>query len=146
MRSVSIRTAVTGEWRLITGILQQCGLETSDVDPFGTTFHMAAGGGMLIGCAGAERHGDTAVLGPVAVLPDFRGQGVASHLVRAVLMRALAGGCRQAVFLWNRCASYFSRHGFLLAPQSQLPDEVRASRAIQQHDGMSLSCMRCDLT
>nr|WP_272939569.1 GNAT family N-acetyltransferase [Cupriavidus necator] len=106
---------------------------------------MAAGADMLLGCAGVERHGDTAVLGPVAVLPEFRGQGVASHLVRAILMRARAGGCRRAVFLWSRCASYFSRHGFLLAPRSQLPDEVRASKAFQRHDGSSLSCMRCEL-
>lgn len=145
MRSISIRTAVTGEWRLIAGILEQCGLEASDVDPLGTTFHIATGGGVLVGCAGAERHGDTAIVGPVAVLSEFQGQGVASHLVRAILMRARASGCRQAVFLWNRCASYFSRHGFLLAPRSHLPDEVRASRAFQRHEGLTLYCMRCDL-
>ncbi|WP_238587457.1 GNAT family N-acetyltransferase [Cupriavidus sp. IDO] len=136
---------MTGEWRLLVGILETCGLDASDVDPFGTTFHIAAGGGLLLGCAGAERHGDAVIVGPVAVLPEFQGQGIASHLVRAILMRARASGCRQAVSLWNGCASYFGRHGFLLVPRNQLPDEVRASKAFQRHEGLTLYCMRCDL-
>lgn len=145
LRTISIRTAMTGEWRLLVGILEKCGLEASDVDPFGTTFHTAARADALLGCAGAERYGDTVIVGPVAVLPEFRGQGIALHLVRATLMRARAGGCRQAVYLWNSCASYFSRHGFLLAPRSHLPEEVRASKAFQRHEGLALYCMRCDL-
>lgn len=144
MRGISIRAAATGERKLIIGILERCGLEPSDVDPW-TTFHIAATGSAIVGCAGAERHGDTAVVGPVAVLHEFRERGVASHLVRAILMKARASGCCQAVSLSNRCISYFSRHGFLLIPRSQLPDEVRASKAYQRHDGVAPYCMRCDM-
>jgi amino-acid N-acetyltransferase len=145
VRSISIRAAVTGEWEFIAGILERSGLEASDIDPVGTTFHIAAMQNMLVGCAGAEWHGNTAVVGPVAVLPEAREQGIASHLVRATLMRARASGCRYAVLFSLGSASYFSRHGFLLTPRSELPDDVRASKAYQRQEGLASLCMRCDL-
>ncbi|WP_318036380.1 GNAT family N-acetyltransferase [Cupriavidus pinatubonensis] len=146
MRDISIRVAATGEWELVAGLLEQTGLDASDVDLLGTTFHIAVAGNAIAGCAGTERHGDTAVVGPVAVLPEHRDRGIASHLVQAALMRARAGGCRRAVFLSSLCASYFSRHGFLLTPRSALPTEVRASKSYHRQESLAPLCMTCDLT
>ncbi len=146
MRGISIRAAATGEWELVVGLLEQAGLGTSYGDLAGTTFHIAVAEQVIAGCAGSERHGDTAVVGPVAVLPEFREQGIASHLVQAALTRARADGCRLAVILSTFCASFFCRHGFLLAPWSALPNGMRASRAYQRHEGEVPMCMTCDLT
>lgn len=141
MRSISIRSAMTGEWELIFRILDQSGLTARDIDPFRTTFHVAVAHNMVVGCAGTERHGNVAVVWPVAVLPECRGRGIASRLVQSALMRARVSGCLQAVFLSRTCASYFSRHGFLLSPRSALPDEVRASTAFLRQDGLPTLCM-----
>ncbi|MGT2508790.1 GNAT family N-acetyltransferase [Cupriavidus basilensis] len=114
MRGISIRAAVTGQAPQIISILEQCGLDASALNLFATTFHIAVTESLIVGCAGVERHGDTAIIGPVAVLADYRDRGIASSLVQAALMRARAGGCRQAVMLAMRFATYFSRHGFYL--------------------------------
>ncbi|CAG9172617.1 GNAT family N-acetyltransferase [Cupriavidus pinatubonensis] len=146
MRSISIRTAMTGEWERIGDILHRTGLMATDVDPFETMFHVAESESMLVGCAGAERLGNTAIVGPVAVLPEFRDRGIASHLIRTTLMRARASGCRQAVYFSHHCAVFFSRHGFLLMPRDELSPEVRASKTFQREHGFWSLCMRCDLT
>lgn len=145
MRGISIRATATGEWELVVGLLEQTGLDASDVDLVRTTLHIAVAAKVITGCAGAERHGDTAVVAPVAVLPEYREQGIASHLVQAALMRARADGCRLAVVLSTFCASFFCRHGFSLTPRSALPNEVRGS-AYQKHDRQAPVCMTCDLT
>jgi len=146
MRGISIRLTATGEWVLVADLLKQTGLDTSDVDLVRTPLHVAVAAKVIAGCAGAERHGDTAVVGPVAVLPDYRERGIASHLVQAALMRAQADGCRLAVVLPTFCAAFFCRHGFSLTPRSALPDEVRASKVYQRHDSQARHCMTRDLT
>ncbi len=146
MRGISIRVAATGERALVVGLLEQTGLCASDFDLVDSTFHIAVAGNVVAGCAGSERHGDTAIVGPVAVLPEYREQGLASHLVQAALMRARASGCRLAVVLSTFCASFFCRHGFLLSPRSALPNEVRASKAYQRYDSQARHCMTRDLT
>lgn len=146
MRDISIRAAVTGEWGFVVRLLEQTGLDAAEVDLVGTTFHIALAEKVIAGCAGAEHHGHIAVVGPVAVLPEYRERGIASHLVQATLMRARAGGCRLAVILPTFCGSFFSRHGFLLTPRCALPNEVQASKAYQQRHARAPLCMTCDLT
>ncbi|MGT2508781.1 GNAT family N-acetyltransferase [Cupriavidus basilensis] len=145
MRGISIRAAVTGQAPQIISILEQCGLDASALNLFATTFHIAVTESLIVGCAGVERHGDTAIIGPVAVLADYRDRGIASSLVQAALMRARAGGCRQAVMLAMRFATYFSRHGFTLMPRRALPAEVQASQAYQWQANPSDVCMKYDL-
>jgi len=145
MRGISIRVAATGERALVVSLLEQTGLYVPDFDLV-ESFHIAVAGNVVAGCAGSERHGDTAIVGPVAVLPEYREQGIASHLVQASLMRARAGGCRLAVVPSTFCASFFCRHGFLLTPRSALPNAVRASKAYQRHERQARHCMTRDLT
>ncbi|WP_423748779.1 GNAT family N-acetyltransferase [Cupriavidus necator] len=146
MRDISIRAAVTGEWGFVVRLLEQTGLGAAEVDLVGTTFHIAVAEHVIAGCAGTKRHGGAAVFGPLAVLPEYRERGIGSHLVQAALMRARAGGCQQAVVLSMFCASFFSRHGFLVTPRGALPRELRASKAYQRHDSQASFCMTCDLT
>jgi amino-acid N-acetyltransferase len=145
MRRISIRAAVSGQAPQIINILEQCGLDASAVDLFATTFHLAISETLIVGCAGMEQHGSTAIVGPVAVLADYRERGIASHLVQAALMRARASGCQQAVMLSMRFATYFCRHGFTLMPRSALPAPVQASRAYQWRVDLSDLCMKYDL-
>jgi N-acetylglutamate synthase-like GNAT family acetyltransferase len=82
----------------------------------------------LVGCACAELFGDTAIVRSVAVLREWRDQGVASHLVNAVMMRARANGSRRAVLLTSTCPSYFARYGFSLIHASKLPRRCSKAR------------------
>ncbi len=87
---------------------------------------VAAEGGRLVG---AIRHwpvrlrGRPALLlGPLAIDPARRGQGIGGGLIRASLAKAEALGHR-LVFLVGDPA-YYAQHGFAVAPRSvRMPDE-----------------------
>jgi amino-acid N-acetyltransferase len=144
-RDLRIRAAAAGEWPDIARVLQQCGLPIEEVEPAVNQFHVAILDGQLVGCGGGERYGDTVVVTSVAVLPEFRDRGIASHLVWAVLTRARANGCRRAVLLSATCPSYFARYGFSLCAVENLPQEVLAAKAFRRRDGTPPLCMHCEL-
>ena len=81
----------------------------------------------------------------VAVLREWRDQGIASHLVNAVMMRARANGSRRAVLLTSTCPSYFARYGFTLIHASKLPPEILESKEFQRMRNTSALCMCCEL-
>lgn len=141
-----IRAARSSDGPAIGAVLERCGLPSDDVMRLVEDFHVALMDEQLVGCAGAERFGETVVIRSVAVLPGYRDQGVATHLVRAVLMRARANGMRRAVLVSASCPTYFARYGFSLVPAARLPKEVLASREFVRQGGVNALCMACDLT
>ncbi len=141
-----IRAARPSDGPAIAAVLERCGLPTDDVIRLVEHFHVAVMDEQLVGCAGAERIGEIAVIRSVAVLPSYRDQGVATHLVQAVLMRARSGGARRAVLVSAACPTYFTRYGFSLVPAAKLPGEVLASREFDRQRGADALCMACELT
>lgn len=141
-----IRAARPSDGPAIGAVLERCGLPCDEVMRLVEDFHVAWMDEQVVGCAGAERFGETAVIHSVAVLPAYRDQGVATHLVRAVLMRARANGACRAVLVSASCPTYFTRYGFSLVPAAKLPKEVLASREFVRQGGVNALCMACDLT
>ncbi len=68
-------------------------------------------------------------LAPVAVLPDFRREGIADHLIREGLARCAALGFGFVVVLGE--PSYYSRFGFAAASRLGLRDEYGGGDAFQ---------------
>lgn len=144
-RDLRIRVAAPGERPAIASVLEQCGLATEEVQLREERFHVALLDDRIVGCGGVERHGECAVVCSVAVLPQYRDRGIASHLISALLMRARADGCRSAVLLTSRCPNYFARYGFSLVPAASLSTEIRESLALRNQADDSGFCMRCEL-
>ncbi|SPA15828.1 putative GCN5-related N-acetyltransferase (fragment) [Cupriavidus taiwanensis] len=71
---------------------------------------------------------------------------MATHVVRAALMRARANGARRAVLLASSCPSYFARYGFTLVPAAKLPPEVMASSEFHRAADTPPLCMWCELS
>ena len=88
---------------------------------------VAREGGRLVGAIrywpmllGAE---EVLLLGPLAIDPALRGQGIGRALIRASLAEAEAMGYR-LVFLVGDPA-YYAQHGFIVVPPSiRIPDEA----------------------
>ncbi|MEM5277609.1 GNAT family N-acetyltransferase [Cupriavidus taiwanensis] len=153
LRDLRIRLATSNDLPAVATVVAACNLQVDDlggaVDPLlggdQDAFHVAELNGEIIGCAGVERFDDVAVIRSVAVLPKYRQQGVATHLVSAVLMRARAQGARRAVLATSHAPSYFSRYGFTLISAETLPAAVRASHTLKIAGIPPALCMHCEL-
>ncbi|RDK06174.1 GNAT family N-acetyltransferase [Cupriavidus lacunae] len=146
IKDLRIRAAMPSDAPAVGEVLERCGLPVDDVPRLLEHFHVAVFGAQIIGCAAGERCGETVVIRSVAVLPEHRDQGVATHVVRAALMRARANGARRAVLLASSCPSYFARYGFTLVPASKLPAEVMSSSEFHRRADTPPLCMWCELS
>lgn len=94
--------------------------------------------------AGLEPYGREALLRSLAVVPEYRGQGLAVRLVEHVQQQALAGGAATLYLLTTSAADYFRRLGFHDLPRAQAPATIRQSREFAQlcPDHAALLCQR----
>jgi amino-acid N-acetyltransferase len=145
IRDLQIRAAQPTDALAIGAVLERCALPVDDLPRLVGNFHVAILETQLIGCACAELFDDTAIVRSVAVLREWRDQGVASHLVNAVMMRARANGARRAVLLTSACPSYFARYGFSLIHASKLPTQVLESQEFLRLRNTGALCMCAEL-
>jgi amino-acid N-acetyltransferase len=82
----------------------------------------------VIGCAGWEHHGPTALLRSVAVRAEARGRGIGQALVCAVRARVAIEGARDVVLFTNDTQQCFAKLGFVRIERAALSEAVRASR------------------
>jgi protein-tyrosine-phosphatase/N-acetylglutamate synthase-like GNAT family acetyltransferase len=96
-------------------------------DQFPGGYAVARRGAVLVGVAGAERHGDAAVLRSVAVAPSERGTGLGIALTAGRLVWARERGATAVHLLTTTAAPYYERFGFTRFPRAAVPAAVAAS-------------------
>jgi amino-acid N-acetyltransferase len=80
--------------------------------------------GRLVGSGALQLVSETlAEIRSLAVDPAWRGAGLGSRLVRALLDDARQLGVER-VFCLTRRADFFARHGFAVAPIARYPDKI----------------------
>jgi amino-acid N-acetyltransferase len=101
--------------------LPLAGLETHLLD------FVVAEAASVIGCAGLERYGETALLRSVAVTVSARGTGLGQRLAAACIDAARTSGITTLVLLTETSGGFFSRFGFTAVPRGSLPKGVLQS-------------------
>jgi amino-acid N-acetyltransferase len=86
----------------------------------------------VVGVAGLELLGDSALLRSVAVAEPHRDHGTGKELFRVVSAKARAQKVRKLYLLTTTAAAYFERLGFSRLERSAAPAEVRATREYSQ--------------
>lgn len=81
-------------------------------------------------------------LGPVAVLPEHQGKGIAGRLVISGLVEARKIGCGYVVVIGD--PSYYRRFRFEPASRWNLRDEFGGSEAFQAQELVSGSLTNCE--
>ncbi|WER47995.1 GNAT family N-acetyltransferase [Cupriavidus sp. WKF15] len=119
----------------ISQVLHSCGLQGSDIDPSAGLCSLAVLGEKVIGCACGEMCGETVIIQAAAVLGEYRGHQVATHLVRAILMRARATGCTRAAVLTSEHPAFFARFGFTLTALDGMPQRMKLSKEFLRRFG-----------
>ncbi|MBV6520370.1 MAG: hypothetical protein MNPFHGCM_00476 [Gemmatimonadaceae bacterium] len=132
--AATIRPAVPADRAAIERLLAESGLPTMGVAGIlrghADDFFVAEVDGperTLVGVAGLEVCGGTALLRSVAVLPEWRSQGLGRELVRRVVCHAEARDLRALYLLTMTAEHYFPRFGFERIDRGEVPEEVAAT-------------------
>lgn len=146
IRNVRIRAAGLADTEAISQVLQACGLLDNDINHTSRLYHVALLGDKVVGCASGEQYGGTVAIESVAVLREYQGRQIATHLLGAVLMRARANGCTKATVLTAEHPGFFARFGFALTSLNGLPKELQLSKEFLRRFGARTHymCRRLD--
>ncbi len=140
-----IEPAVDDDAPAIESLLAGAGLPAIGVREGAATFSVARAGARVVGCAGYETYGRTALLRSLAVAPEARGRGIGTRLAREVLDRARRSGATEAVLLTGSVQAMASALGFVPVARESLPAEVTSSWEFKLHCCDSATCMRRSL-
>ncbi|HEX5820090.1 MAG TPA: arsenical pump-driving ATPase [Gemmatimonadales bacterium] len=125
--TITIADATAADRNDVLALLRSSKLMVEGVPDDLQGFVVARAGETLLGVAGIEAHGESALLRSVAVVPEQRGSGIGKRLVDAALERAMAAGARDVVLLTEDADGWFERFGFERIQRDAAPEDVRRS-------------------
>jgi N-acetylglutamate synthase-like GNAT family acetyltransferase len=125
--TLHLRAATAADWPAIAAVLTANGLPIEGAEDHLHTFIVAESNGEVVGAAGAELYGDTALVRSVAVSPGLQRQGVGRQMVELLIAQARRRSLRSLHLLTMTAASWFERFGFEQAGRDGAPPAMRAS-------------------
>lgn len=132
MSSWIMRRATSHDWPEIAALLAAADLPLAGAQAHLANFFLAFRDDVLIGSAGLERYGDTALLRSVAVASTERGRSLGQALVRQALAYATSLGVCHVVLLTTTAADFFLRFGFQPISRAGVPLAAQASVEFQE--------------
>ena len=109
-------------------LLRRAELSEKDVaERWGHYFVVREDDGRVVGVAGLEVHGENGLLRSLAVDEDYRGQGLGTRLVEAILERSERLSLGAVYLLTTDARDYFARLGFADCPREEAPPAIDAS-------------------
>jgi amino-acid N-acetyltransferase len=126
-----IRSAQPEDRAHVEALLIAAGLPTEGVAEHFGSFFVVDDGGRVVGAAGVELYGESALLRSVVVTGDLKGRGWGSTLTRRALGEAQARGARVAYLLTTTADGFFPRFGFERITRGEVPPAVACSCEFQ---------------
>lgn len=145
MTNITFRPASAADWRAVAALLTAAGLPLAGAEAHLDHFLLAFKGDALVGCAGLEPYGATALVRSLAVAEAERGSGLGQSLVRALVRNAAAEGFGRLVLLTTTAERFFPRFGFRPITAAEAPAEVKASAEFRGVCPASAMVMQLDL-
>lgn len=142
---LQVEPALPGDLPEILDLLRAVALPSEGVPEHLGGFVVARDAGQVVGCAGLEMHGQTALLRSLAVGPGWRGDGLGRKLAGAILARARELGAREAVLLTSTVQEWAAREGFEVVPRESVEEAVRSSWEFGASRCATAVCMRLRL-
>lgn len=122
-----IRPARASDLTAVERLLQGAGLTTAGVAEHLAEFQIAEDAGQVVGTAGLEIHGRSALLRSVAVATTHRNRGIARDLVIRMLGHARTLSVSEILLLTTGAMEYFRRFGFEPVARDAVRAEVQVS-------------------
>lgn len=141
-RCVDLSAARAADWPQVKGLLERSKLPLDGLDSKLEHFVVARDGHAIVGVAGLEHYGSSALLRSVAVDDAWRGTGVGRLLVDRVLDKARALGVDDVYLLTTTAQDYFPKFGFACVKRDSLPAALGASEELRGACPASAVAMR----
>lgn len=145
MSGIELRTATPADDAAIRQLLQSAGLPADDVASGPQQYVVAHDGARLVGTVGVEVVGTDALVRSLAVVPEWRGRGIAGALHRRILEVARRRGVRALFLLTTTAEDYAARRGFRRIDRSDVPPAILALPQFRRLCPASAACMRLTL-
>ena len=143
--SYELRPAQGDDLPGIVALLTACGLPSSDLSAASLVpFHVIESAGRLLGMAGLEVAGFHGLLRSLAVVPDFRGKGLAGRLVEATEAASRINNLSALYLLANDAyaSRFFGRIGYTPVDRGRVPGALLALPEFSQLCPQSCPCLR----
>jgi len=140
--SVEIAAATERDIPAIKDLLVASDLPTAGVDEHWRTFIVARDGDRIVGCGGAEAYQFAALIRSIAVVPEYRSQGLGRRVVRQLLDRLASRGLREFYLLTTTAEAYFKKRGFKTIDRDEVHPQLLNSRELQDACPSTATCMR----
>ena len=124
---VEFRGARSGDLPEVLALLREAELPSAGVAEAFSNFFVAEQMGRLVGAAGLEIYGASALLRSVVVEHEWRGSGVGRQLIDLALGKAKTRGIQDVFLLTTTAEHYFPRFGFACVDREAVSDGVEAS-------------------
>ncbi len=126
-RCVALRRASGADAAAVESLLARQSLPRDGVSSWLDHFWLAENEGAVVGVAGVEVYGASALLRSVAVDPSWRGSGLGRLLAERVIAEAQAAGARDVYLLTTTAEHYFPRLGFACLDRGEAPEALSES-------------------
>jgi amino-acid N-acetyltransferase len=137
-----IRAATPADAPGIAAFLSAAGLPTADLATSAPLLWIAGSGTAVVGVAGVEVHGASALLRSLAVAFGSRGHGLGARLVDRAEREAARAGVTELVLLTETAADFFAGLGYRGVPRESVPEAIRASAEFRALCPAAAVCMR----
>jgi len=126
----------------IKQLLGRCGLPFEDIRPLHLRhFFIVRDQGNIVGVVGMEILGPVALLRSLAVDPRFRGQGIASELIKKAEEYAASLGIEALYLLTMTAEGFFAQRGYERLERSSAPPQVQGTTEFKALCPASSACM-----
>lgn len=143
--TVEIRRARPADLDEIERLLNDAELTTLGVADHLEEFLVAEDGRAIVGCAGLETYGASALLRSVVVRPEHRNRRIGGRLVAELLDGARRDAVRTVYLLTTTAPGYFAQIGFREVPRDQIDLSVQASQEFSAECCATAKAMRLDV-
>ena len=143
---LELRTARSADLTDVLALLGRAQLPIAGVAEALSHFVVAEREGKLVGVAGLEIYGASALLRSVAVDDSWRGSGVGRTLIDRALGQARQAGIEDVFLLTTTAEHYFPRFGFSCVSRDVVTEQIRGSVEFQGACPASAVVMRKSLS
>ncbi len=144
---MNIVLASSGDEPWIRQLLALCGLPHEDIPPQHLShFWVIKERGEILGSAGLEILGRSALLRSLAVDPRFRKRGFASELTKRAEDYAASLNIKEIYLLTMTAESFFRKRGYQKTERNSAPPEIQGTTEFQSLCPASSVCMAKVLT